>query len=46
MCADLVLRLGVKKVISKTKYMRIYSDFLFHFSDSEAPFISQTGVLS
>ena len=38
MCADL-WGWALKKV-------QTLSNFLFHFSDSEAPFISQTGVLS
>ena len=47
MCADLVLRLGVKKSYQqKQNNMTICSDFVSHFSDPKAPFISQTGAVS
>ena len=47
MCADLVLRLGVKKSYQqKQNNMTICSDFFSHFSDPKAPFISQTGAVS
>ena len=46
MCADLVLRLGVKKELSaKQRIMRICSYFFFHVSDPEAPFISLEGAV-
>ena len=38
--------LALKNLLAKQNYMRIKSDFLFHFSGSEAPFISPTGVLA
>ena len=47
MCADLVLRLGVKKELSaKQRIMRICSYFFSPVRDPEAPFISLEGAVA